>query len=621
VKKSVIGQFKYLIFLFLAQLGLFFCESLELREAALFSLLLLPGFLLGEELFSCEGRFSRAVLALAFSYLGYLIFFFAYNLFFYNAPFWLILLGLDLISLVFCVRRSRFKPAAASNFNYALCGLLVLACMLRFKALGYSEYQGDEARALIFAKALTQGDHAILFLHKKGPAEILLPFGLLSGLGVVNEFGARLPFALAGLGVVAFGYLIAKRLFSDAAGLLAAFLMGIEGFLVAFSRIVQYQSVLLLLLLASIYLALLLPERRAKNYYALICLAFFGFSLWCHYDALFGLLPLSILLFREFRYQRRALIAGAAVLILILCAFYLPFILNQNFSNTAGYLGERIGLNKLPANNLPRYLSVFSFYNSAYFMALLGLILILGKLAYLKDRSVLTTERAALLFWCLVVLLAFGFLVARPNTHFYILHPALLISAAGFFSLTVSKRTLAAVFLLGFLSALYPYFAYLRPTPEFRLAYPKSLPALFPKLNANAPGGAFFGFPHLSGWKVVGSLYQKGILEGSYDSNEEELITAWYTRGAERDPLNPKYYFVASNPNDPIKLSEAKINNQYHLIGRVLAGERKLLDIFAKEGGVQAERYQAQDAISVFDAAPLGIKAARLSLGLPPLAP
>ena len=47
------------------------------------------------------------------------------------------------------------------------------------------------------AAAVIQGDENVLFLHRKGPAEILLPAAIFALVGKLDEGAARLPFALA----------------------------------------------------------------------------------------------------------------------------------------------------------------------------------------------------------------------------------------------------------------------------------------------------------------------------------------------------------------------------------------------------------------------------------------
>src|SRR5690606_29438254 len=61
--------------------------------------------------------------------------------------------------------------------RWLAAGLLILvltAVFMRVPNLGYSEFQGDETRALLRTAEAIQGREDTLMLHKKGPAEILL---------------------------------------------------------------------------------------------------------------------------------------------------------------------------------------------------------------------------------------------------------------------------------------------------------------------------------------------------------------------------------------------------------------------------------------------------------------
>ncbi|MCC6177244.1 MAG: glycosyltransferase family 39 protein [Chloroflexi bacterium] len=118
----------------------------------------------------------------------------------------------------------------------------LVAAPLRLFDLGWSEFQGDEARILLRAMAALQGEPGALAAHRKVPGEILLTYVFYGQLGAMTELVGRLPFALAGvLGVLAFAHL-ASILFGRPAGLIAGLLLAVNGYYVAFGRILQYDS-------------------------------------------------------------------------------------------------------------------------------------------------------------------------------------------------------------------------------------------------------------------------------------------------------------------------------------------------------------------------------------------
>ena len=131
-----------------------------------------------------------------------------------------------------------------------LLALLLVAAFLRFGNLGYSEFQGDESRAVLMAAGVVRGQEEILFLHKKGPVEILVPAVFYALDGTITEFIARFPFALASVAALASMYSLIRRLFprQALAAPIAVGLLAVDGYLTAFGRLVQYQSVVFLMI-------------------------------------------------------------------------------------------------------------------------------------------------------------------------------------------------------------------------------------------------------------------------------------------------------------------------------------------------------------------------------------
>ena len=120
--------------------------------------------------------------------------------------------------------------------------VLALAAPLRLLDLGWSEFQGDEARVILRAMAALQGADGALAAHRKVPGEILLTYLFAGSLGQIVEQVARLPFALAGVGAVLAFYSLARQLLGGPAALVAGLLLAVNGYFVAFGRILQYDS-------------------------------------------------------------------------------------------------------------------------------------------------------------------------------------------------------------------------------------------------------------------------------------------------------------------------------------------------------------------------------------------
>src|SRR5205085_11275925 len=72
--------------------------------------------------------------------------------------------------------------------------------------------------------------------------EILLTYLFAGSLGQIQEQLTRLPFALAGVGAVLAFYALARKLLGGPAALVAGLLLAVNGYFVAFGRILQYDS-------------------------------------------------------------------------------------------------------------------------------------------------------------------------------------------------------------------------------------------------------------------------------------------------------------------------------------------------------------------------------------------
>lgn len=321
-----------------------------------------------------------------------------------------------LLSAALAVRHATAAPLprSASTFPPALGPILVLAASMRLLWLGSAEFQGDEARAMLLAMAVQHGQPDVLLLHRKGPVEALLPAAPLILTGQITEWAARLPFALAGIGVVLAGYVLATYLWrtligatqARQVGLLVALILALDGFLIGFARIVQYQSIVLLMSAVAVLCAWLcapapdtdhqLPPRRALS----LCAGALALGLLAHYDGVY-VVPVLLLLVLRAGWQHgwrsaRAWLRGLAVPVLLgaglLAIFYVPFVLHEQFSRTAGYLTARLaqagGADAqagILSNHLPGYLARATFYNTTFQVVAVGLALLAGVAAWLAQ--------------------------------------------------------------------------------------------------------------------------------------------------------------------------------------------------------------------------------------------
>ena len=528
-KSSLNNTYLWVVFIvvaILANLLILSTDSLLVRFTSSFILTcLLPGFMLVSALFPSPNPVERVVLSFGAGYV--LLILGGWGLHSLPGPLTprLVLLaydGLIALLLILCFLRRRTAkcgfPSKSAVWQIAL--IVVLALFFRFTYLGYSEFQGDEAAVLLKGVGVIQGREDVLFRHKKGPTEILIPAVLYCLTGRINEFAARLPFALANVvGIVAI-YLLGKAMFGDLVALAAGLLLGINGYLVAFSRIVQYQSILFLMTALSIlcYYRFYRQSGRARLYLILGTM-FLGVGLLTHYNAVFAVPVVAFLVLKKFRSQPRALSDDLLPLfvswLLILClllAFYVPFVHHPYFKKAQSYFAARTGAeNRILYNNLDKFFVMSTVYNSTYYIVFLiflcgvvwieqlmkvsskkyiGLLLSILFMAGLSSLLIIpsrwqkgtiwfflpfllilllspstSAELTANLFWFALPFLFYDFLIADPRTHFHLFFPPLaLMGGLGLQKLTVPLfrrgNSLRRAVGLSVLVALYLVFAY-----------------------------------------------------------------------------------------------------------------------------------------------------------------
>jgi Dolichyl-phosphate-mannose-protein mannosyltransferase len=597
-----------------------------------------------------------------------------------------VLLGLLLLG------RPAPPEAAPPRQPFRYLPLLLFALLgagLRFTYLGGAEFQGDEANVVLLGVDAVIGHDAILLLHRKGPVEVLLPTGLLALAGQINEWAARLPFALAGVGVILGAFVLARRMFSydaDArgggwlAGAVTAAVLALDGFLIAYSRMVQYQNVVVLMTIGAMWCAWQFYAGAPGPRRYLVCAAALAaVAGLAHYDGGFALPALAWLVLagarrRGWRVLRQLgeLAIPLSIYAGLLLSFYIPFVLHEHFQSTLNNLLKRTGQRDTLVDlfdNLPFYERVSTFYNTTYQMHWLGAILAAAALVWLwrygRPRMLGWALAALLLLGCALLVwapqrfeiagigswavLAFAapiaglvlspatppalrapllwfavpfvanaFLIRDPKTHFYTMDAgaALLIGLAiqqlaGWLrarrlAVAQAPLVLGGAALLA-LAAPYAYLVFVRQSPEYRIVFPAARPAIYrASYGDTLPRDAgYFGFPHRAGWKVIGELYRQGVLHGSFESNEDYLMTLWYLGREPRCGRDPDYYFLSEAPMDLVKLPVDQIRKDYQLFGTVLVDGVKKIDIYSRQAAGPARSFEMGDYIGAFDARPV----------------
>ena len=501
--------------------------------------------------------------------------------------------------------------ATGKRYALAVALILALALALRLLGLGYKELQGDEGVILVRAAAALSGDDAELFLHQKGPVEILMPLFTWRLTGAVNEFWVRLPFtwsAWLGAGAV---MLLARRWFDRHAAAVAGLLYAIGGFGIAFARIVQYQSLVVLWGVASLlHASRYYRGRPGRTRDLVLATIFLAGGLLAHYDAiLVGPAVAALLLgglYTAFRHRHKMLTPlalGAAAAGAILALFYFPYILNPTFSNTAGYLLEdRLG-GAFFSWSLPEVWQMSTFYNSLYYVLGLLLLVVAGVIITFDRFRHQTRDRAVAISALLFVgvpLLFYTLIVADPRTHVYTIYPgATVIAGAGAAAIwgranTRSGRAAAAITFvtLATVSTVYVYLLFVDVTPERQRTWTVNKPVAFPTTWEAPPRFGLFGFPYQAGWRLVPKL----VDEWPYASNEEREVTDWYMAHAPRTHCsNLETFILAENVQDPVPFDTAQLD-ELHLQHQITVNGRPTVQIYGPQPVEAVTRHEASGA-------------------------
>lgn len=277
---------------------------------------------------------------------------------------------------------------------------------MRLWNLGYSDYQGDEIKALYNPKEVSS---VKFFLNqRKGPVQFAVTAGLKTfSPDYRNRLLLRLPFALAGFGSVVIFYYLARDLFGEKIAFYSSIFFATNGFFIAFSRIVQYQSFVIFFGLLAVYLT-----KKYVNTGRPLPLVFasisFALSVLSHYDGIFFFPIIFGLVLTPLIYNLRSkqikqtiqtsqtdlsaqpnrvsliiksnatlnhLVLPTFLFITLTGAFYIPFALNISQTTTTYWAG-RISGDVSSKISSSRYL--FSIYQPIYVLHIYTILGITG---------------------------------------------------------------------------------------------------------------------------------------------------------------------------------------------------------------------------------------------------
>lgn len=466
--------------------------------------------------------------------------------------------------------------------NKILILILMIGAILRFTQLGYSDFQGDEIKAL-YLPGLNENLIDFLLRQRKGPIQFLVTFVLkFIDPGYQNNFLLRFPFALAGFTSLIFFYLYLKRVFNKPVALAATFLLATNGFFVAFSRIVQYQSFVLLFALVS--LCFLKNKKMVWGY------VFWSFSILAHYDGVF-IFPLVLYYSIKFAFDPEVslrnrvttLLFSMASFLFLFAFFYLPFVFNISDATKGYWLSRFEGSEE--SDKISDSAVLFRVYQPYYAYALYQFLFYIGLgslVIRIFDRKRMSSlgglfiekfslpEMAAFGGWLLVPLYFYEGIMSSPGTHIYsYLLPLFVFIGIGVDLIWVGLKrnqlsaagfavTVAAVGLFLFSQSYSVFVDHTQEYPferESMLVWEFDLPK-DKKYHLN-----IFGFPYHRNWEGIADFIEQYPADTyGFSSNENRSISSLYIKHTE--PKGRPYLFVwIENPQSFTKKSKIEFKS------------------------------------------------------------
>lgn len=478
-------------------------------------------------------------------------------------------------------------------YNKLIFSVILLALVLRFVNLGYSDFQGDEIKALFI---LDNNQSIVQFLldQRKGPVQFLITYFLkLIDPNYENQFLIRLPFAFAGTLSIVFFYYLIKNIFNQKIAFYASLFFALNGLLIAFSRIVQYQSFVILFMIVSLY------YLHKKNIY--LGLFFWALSIMSHYDGIF-IFPIGIYLIyvyltdckkdnknvifflKKIKINKKNLtnfLISGAISTIFLALFYVPFILNISTSTQEYWLGRITGLSSTKISS-SEYL--FSVYQPIYIVHIYYALTLIGifyallkfrrkiniKINFLKKllpnflKKIIDdikiesefTKIVVLILWILFPLLFLEIFVYIPGTHIYVyVIPTTILMALGlhmiekifnFNNFTSYIFIVISIIVFSFIF-FQSYYIFVDNKFEYPYEEEKFLIWTFPKPNP-VFHLSIFGFPYFRNWESISTFiknYPKTATH--YSTNERESISRYYI-DLKKDTSDAGFYVHIRNP-------------------------------------------------------------------------
>ncbi|HJR88867.1 MAG TPA: glycosyltransferase family 39 protein [Aeromicrobium sp.] len=441
----------------------------------------------------------------------------------------------------------------------ALSVVLGIGALLRLWNLGYSNFQGDEIKAL-FPSGGDVDLSEFLFDQRKGPLQFLVTFVVrLVDPQYSSELLARLPFALAAVVSLWFFFRFVELQFGSIAALVATFFYATNGMIVALSRIVQYQSLVMLFLCMALYFfALAANDARWKSKGVMVGAICWALATLAHYDALL-ILPFVLYLVIEYYRAHHTLkpaVLPAAVFAVAVASFYIPFALSIS-DDTKGYWSNRLtgGADKISSSTY-----LFEVYNPLFALQLYAVLTALGVgyLLYASAKREDLLRNGFLVLWISGVVIFFEVVVNLPGTHiFNYLLPLMILMGLGVNLVLKSVKFRALQVLAGgvlvaagiFLT-IQSYALFVDHDESYPWGPERFLGQAVPPIKIDRYHTSLFGFPYDGGWRDIKNHLADDPDRGetSFLTNDKGSIAEFYMAGYDESPEELGYYVHVRQP-------------------------------------------------------------------------
>lgn len=467
--------------------------------------------------------------------------------------------------------------------NIILFSIIFISAVLRFVNLGYSDYQGDEIKAL-YLPGEGQSFFQYLMDQRKGPIQFIITY-LLKFINPTynSQLLMRFLFAAAGVFAVFFFYEFVKYHFGKKAAFYSSFFFATNGFFIAFSRIVQYQSFVIMFMLGCLYfltLAVKEPAYKIKGIY--LGLIFGTLSILSHYDGVF-IAPFAFYLiykwFKEINLSKKQkithFIIPAVISVLLLLSFYIPFVITISDATKDYWLGRiQGGIGGKTSSS--RYL--FTVYQPIYIIHIYTILFLLGVIFWFisllinvkklssKVRRYLQGNFLAgfdvtmffILIWFGASVIFMEKFVDIPGTHIYtylvpmcvVLGWGLILGervVTGLFkekiALFINSIGIGVVFAFIFAQS---YMVFVDNSTEYPWKNEKFLLWTFSKPSP-VYHLSMFGFPYYRNWEGVRDFTSRFPDIKAYSTNERKSIARYFVP-LEKSTDEAGFFIFINNP-------------------------------------------------------------------------